>query len=625
MLGYREGITAMLSMLLFAAFLAGRPHLFAVFAIVLAFVILWNRMKCFARHMRTSSIHSRNTAKIDIRDLREDSLVSLFRPVLRISFLQRIQNQIESRIKSDILRSGSAQNPRILGIKSVLYPIISAIILIPAGILIFFLYEEAFIGIVLVPVFMFGLYFMTLKVRANERKSAIDEELAPFAALASIMESVNVSLFDTFVILAKSPANIFAVMKKEGQRIRDITALGMSPTDALMDLSNSHPNTSFRNFIEGYVSSFNTGGSDTARYLQEQSQRFFAFMQLRMTRYTKQADMIAQVILTIMLLLPMMGLSMMFFATGQLAHTMILLLIIIFPFITAVLIGVIQASQPKNRDDVRVSWIVFPAGIIGAILVYLVQGQTWEAMGAGVIITCATNTILTRKKLAESASIESSLPEFMRQITRFKNIGIDIMHAIKNMRYEIIQKSSKSSKFNPYFDGIVDSLYRRMSTGSSLEQSVSKTAINSWNARLVFFILGKVHESGGGTSKVLDDITRWVTEYADAKKEMIQNLRASLMTAFIGPVLMVMMTVVSDQLASEFEKNQISSHLGNLAITPPAAGLSEILTITAVVCMGVVLSKINYFTIKHTMFTGIITAVTMALLYAVPYFPDFGL
>ena len=615
-------------MLLLAAFLTGRPYVFAVFAIVLAFAILWGKIRGFTRGIRTKTIHKTgHSAKIDIRDLQADSLVSLFKPVLRISLFQRIQFFIESRIKSDILRSGSVQNPRILGIKSVLYPVISAIILIPIGIAVFFLYNEAFIGIALIPAFLFGLYFMMLKVKASERKSATDEELAPFAALASIMESVNVSLFDTFVILAKSPASIFAVMKREGQRIRDVTALGMSPTDALMDLSNSHPNMSFRNFIEGYVSSFNTGGSDTARYLQEQSQRFFRFMQLRMSRYTKQADMIAQVILTIMLLLPMMGLSLMFFATGQLAHTMILLLIIIFPFIAAVLIGVIQTSQPKNRDDVRVCWAVFPAGIIGAILAYLIQGQIWEAIGVGVIVSCALNTVLTRKKFAESASIESSLPEFMRQITRFKNIGIDIMHAIKNMRYEIIQRrqASKSPKFTPYFDGIVDSLYRQMSTGSSLEQAVSKTAINSWNARLVFFILGKVHESGGGTSKVLDDITRWVTEYADAKKEMIQNLRASLMTAFIGPVLMVMMTVVSDQLASEFEKNQISSRLGNIAITPPADGLSEILTVTAVVCMGVVLSKINYFTIKHTTFTGIITAVTMALLYAVPYFPDFGL
>ena len=197
------------------------------------------------------------------------------------------------------------------------------------------------------------------------------------------------------------------------------------------------------------------------------------------------------------------------------------------------------------------------------------------------------------------------------------------------MRAEIIQRSeSKSTKFNHTFDQIIETIYRRMASGSSLEEAVKKTEIKSHNARTIFFILGKVHESGGGTAKTLSDITRWVTQYTDARKEMIASLRASLLTAFIGPVLMVMMMVVSQQLAAEFEQN--GSYLADntafgigAVTTADISGLSEILTITAVVCMGILLSKINYFTIQHTTFTGIITAVTMVLLYAVPYFPEF--
>jgi len=47
-------------------------------------------------------------------------------------------------------------------------------------------------------------------------------------------------------------------------------------------------------------------------------------------------------------------------------------------------------------------------------------------------------------------------------------------------------------------------------------------------------------------------------------------------------------------------------------------GLSEILTVVATACMGVTLSKINYFTVRHTAFVGTVTAVAMALLYVVP-------
>ncbi len=619
--GYREWFVMPLVLLVTASFLLHRPHFFVMFSALLAAVLLYNKFTKLAGKLRQARPEIPAMSKIIVTDLQADSLVSFFKPILQIAILQRIQDGIEERIKSDILKSGSVQNPRLLGIKSVLYPMIAAIVAVPAGVVIFFLYHEAFITVLLVPVFLFGFYFATLKIRTADRKNSIEDEFASFAAVASIMESVHVSLFSTFEAVADSASGIFPVMKKEGQRIKNITALGKSPTDALMDLADTHPNESFRDFVQGYISSWNTGGADTAAYLQEQSHRFFKFMQSKMTRYTKQADSIAQIILTVMLLLPMMGLSMMFFATGQMAATMILLLIVVLPFVTVILISFVQIKQPKNIECIRVSPVIFLAGGASAILVYLLRGSVWEAIGAGVVAGSFLNMVLLQKKFTEIADTESPLPEFMRQITRFKNIGADIMHGIQNIRYEASQKNR--SKFNDTFDGIIESLYRKMMSGSTLSEAVARTGIRSHNARIVFFILGKIHESGGGTAKTLDDVTRWVTEYADAKKEMIVNLRASLFTAFIGPVLMVMMSVVSNQLAAEFDSSNLAGIGIGLDATADVSGLSEVLTITAVVCMGVVLSKINYFTVQHTTFTGIITAVTMALLYAIPYFPEF--
>ena len=489
--------------------------------------------------------------------------------------------------------------------------------------------------IMFTPLLLFGVSFVVLKMRTIDRRTAIDDELASFSALASVMESVNVSLFSTFVMLSTiQHINVLSAMKREGQRIKSLFALGNSPTDALMFIADSHPNIQFRDFVEGYISSFNTGGSDTSLYLQEQARRFFRFMQSKMILYTKQADMIAQLLLVMMLLLPMMGLSMTFFATGNTAQTMMIIMILIFPLVAVMLICFIQQKQPRFQSGIRTPWITYPAGAIVAGLAYVIHEQIWESIGMGIITYSFFNMYIIKNQLAESAHIDDALPEFMRQITRFRNIGLDIMHAIWGMRREIIQKRAVGSvRFNHTFDDLIDSIYKRMASGSTLEASVENVRMSSWNARLLFFILGKVHESGGGTSKVLDDIARWITEYTDARKEMVANLRASLMTAFIGPVLMVMMTVVSEQLESSLVNNPQMlaypmDHMSSTTTTPTlmvADGLSELLTITASVCMGLVLSKINYFTIKHTMFVGIITTVTMLLLWAIPYVPEFGL
>lgn len=631
MLGYREIAIVPLSALVIISLLTSRPHMFAVFALLFVVALSWNRCLEFGRRMMQKTRKATNTHKIVIVDLKADALVSLFKPILAISILQRTQNLIENRIKPDILRSGAVENPRLLGIKSVLYMIMAFAISVPAGLGLAILHDMVFITVVFAPALLLGIYFVSLKAKTADRKSAIEDELAPFATMASIMESVNVSLFSTFVMVAKSPSGIFPAMKKEGRRIRDITSLGASPTDALLDLSGSHPNTTFRDFLDGYVSSFNTGGSDTAKYLQDQSRRFFRFMQSKMAIYTRQAETTAQVMLIIMMLLPMMGLSMMFFATGNLAQTMILLMIAVLPFISVVMIGFVQVKQPKNMEKIGISWVMFPVSISCSILVYLVKGQIWEAIGIGVIAGCFTNMVFVRKEFSRSSAMEAALPEFMRQMTRFRNIGMDMIRAIKTIRDDIIyrQGASKPPKFNHTFDELIDTIYRKMATGRSLEWAVAGSKMGFWNARLVFLMLGKVHESGGGTSKTLDSITRWVTEYADAKKEMTANLRASLMTAFVGPVLMVMMSAISDRMALEFEKSQAHSSylenaaIGAISISADTLGLSEVLTITAVVCMGVVLSKINYFSVKHTLFTGVITAVTMGLLYAVPYLPEF--
>lgn len=627
MVWHRGMLIVPVSAMILAALLWNRPYVFAALAAALVPLLLWDRIR------RTKALRAsprRTGYRIKVRDIRSDSLVSAFRPVLDMPFFRGIQDRIEQRIKPDILRSGSVENPRLLGIRSVLYPVAAGAVMVPAGVVLTVLYGWAFLGVVFAPMLLTGAYFATLRARASERSSAVTDELAAFAILASIMESVNVSLYSTLVMIADSPAGIFAVMSREGRRIRNMAALGRSPTEALLELSESHPNQSFRDFVDGYVSSFNTGGSDTARYLQDQAGRFFRDLQFRMNAYAKHADMIAQIVLTVMMLLPMMGLSMMFFSTGQVASMMMVVLTAVFPFMTVVLVGVIQAKQPKGADAVRVQWWVFPAGAAAAIPAWIALGSIWEAVGVGVVASSFCNALLTRKRFREAQAVEGAMPEFMRQVTRLRNIGFDITYAIREIRDDITgrRRQSSSAKFNRTFDEIIVSVHKAVSAGNPLGHAVARMSIPSRSARLIFFILGKVNESGGGTAKTINEITRWVTQHHDARKEMVSSLRASFITAFVGPALMVMMMSVSDQLAAKLEENYDRvSDLGGLPVSLAASditGMSEVLVVIASACMGVVLSKINYFTVRHTAFTGAITAATMALLYAVPYFPEFG-
>ena len=600
-----------LSALLALAAVSGRPHLFAILAISLAVALCWRRL---ARVMSRVRPGPSSLPRIRISDIRPGRLVLLLGPVLEMPGFRDVRNAIEQGVKPHILRSGTAENPRLLGTRSVLYLVLSIMVMAPAGAALALLVDPALAAVAALPAAALGAYQVMLRSRTSDRRSAIEGELAPFAAMAGIMESASVSLFSTMSMISRS--GIFPAMRKEGRRISDMASLGMSPTDALMDLAASHPNPSFRDLISGYVSSFNTGGADTAAYLQGQAGRLFRSMQSRMSSYARQAEGMAQVMLVIMMLVPMMGLSMTFFASGHHAQSLMLVMLVALPLVAAVMVWLAHSKQPVSSEGAAVSIWILPAGAACSILAYLLGGQIWEVIGSGVAAGCITNAVLTRRYLARAAGVEAALPEFMRQMTRLRNIGIDVGRSIGMAR---------ETAFGGPFDALLAGIHRRMAAGEPLEAAVAGSDIPSRNARIVFLMLGKIHESGGGTAKTLDDITRWVTEYADAKKEMVASLRGSLMTAFVGPVLMVMMSAISDRMAEEFGSigpSHLGGALGSISIAPDPLGLSQALTVVASACMGVVLSKINYYSARHTLFTGIITASTMGLIYAAPYFPD---
>jgi len=93
-----------------------------------------------------------------------------------------------------------------------------------------------------------------------------------------------------------------------------------------------------------------------------------------------------------------------------------------------------------------------------------------------------------------------------------------------------------------------------------------------------------------------------------------------MMTAFVGPVLMMMTSSVSDRLESGYSHVEDGAKLIPYAVSHSAdvPGLLEILIVVTTACMGVTLSKLNYFPVRHTAFVDTVTAVARVLLYVVP-------
>lgn len=598
-----------------AAAAHGEPLAFVVFAVPLAGALAW-------RAVSGRQMPEPKAARIACRDVRPGALMRLLGPLLRTGAARRAQARIESASKLQILRAGRATNPRLVGSSSVSWALASAALAAPLAALAW-AYGAPWASLVLAaPPALMGARLMILRARASERGAQVDEEAAHFAAMASVLESAGTPLHS--VLLDLSGSRTFGAMRQEGRRLRDLAALGKSPTDALLDVAATHPSARFRSLLEGYVSAFNTGGADTAEYLRGQARALLAESRSRMERYSRQADSAAQAILAVMLLLPMMGLSLSFLSSGGAAGTAMALMAAALPPVAAAMISAVHAAQPGRRDPVRVRWHALAVGAAAGVLAHLLGGQAWESVGAAVVAGSAANALLTREAFATQAALEAPLPEFLRQMARLRNIGMGAARAVGEVGRDADARAARGGRplFNRRFDRLVSGVHRAVAAGSTLGAAVEEARAGSWMARVVFYTLGRVHESGGDTAGALDGVARWVSGHAEARKEMEAGLRGSAAAAFAGPVLMVMISEMSARMALEME-GRLEGAGALVAAAPAPDGLSGLLTVTASACMGAVLSKISRFTVRHTSLTCAITATAMALLYVAPHVPGF--
>lgn len=598
-----------------AAASRGEAAAFALFAVPLAGALAWQALGAArARPPRPGA------ARIACRDVRPGALARLLGPLLRTGALRRLQARIESASKPQILRAGRAASPRLVGSSSVSLALASAALAAPLAALAAW-HGAAWAALVLAaPPALMGGRLLALRARASERGAQVDEEVAHFAAMASVLESAGTPLYSALAGLSGS--GTFGAMRAEGRRLRDLAALGRGPTEALLDVAATHPSSRFRALLEGYVSAFNTGGADTAQYLRGQARELLSESRSRMRRYAGQADSAAQAVLAVMLLLPMMGLSLAFLSSGGLAGAAMALMTAALPPVAAVMIAAVHAAQPGRRDPVGVRWHALAAGAAAGALVHAAGGQAWESVGAAVVAGSAANALLTREAFARQSALESPLPEFLRQMARLRNIGMGSVRAVGEVGREIELRAARGAAplFNRRFDRLVSSMHRAVSAGATLGSAVQEARAGSWMARVVLYTLGRMHESGGDTAGALDGVARWAAGHAESKKEMSAGLRGSAATAFAGPVLMVMISEISARMAREME-GRLDGPGIMYAAAPVPDGLSGLLAVTASACMGAVLSKISYFTVRHTLLTCAITATTMALMYAAPHVP----
>ncbi|MEW6044219.1 MAG: type II secretion system F family protein [Thermoproteota archaeon] len=567
-------------------------------------------------------ISSYLSTDLKITKVSQDMALNLVKPVANLRPLTRLQKKISKSIEADIRISGLAASPRLLGLQSTSYMILAGVISIPAAILFSIVFESPVLlfVLILIPAMMFAFPTLKLKATASERKSQIEDELAFFAAYCGIMQSVGRSLLSS--LLEISGTGIFKMLERESKMIqRNVRIFAMDELSAINNLALNHPNYTFSNFLLGYVSIHKSGGS-LARYLENKGEEFFNSMRFRMSQYSSQAATIGEAMLIMLNVLPVLLISSSFMMPASSVQMLTNASFVLVPLIAVIMILVTNHSQPKQRDEVKFSKNSIFAAAISAAIGIIIGLESWQILVLGVFAGGLVNSAATFQKFREISLVESALPDFLRDITEHVKIGSAIPNSIVRI--------SKERRYNDYFDFLISDISSKIVFGYKLSEIVQSYKISSWNARLVFFVLGKIADSGGGRPQTLEYITNFVTKVNQAKKEMVSSIRVFAMMAYLSPLMMVWMTKamaeVMEQLGPSFQV--LSGGAGQiifLSATPEFLAIINLLIAISAICMGMVMSKVASFTVKNTMGITVTAAITFVSIYFSSYLPSMGL
>lgn len=568
-------------------------------------------------HISPNKIKENAGAEISVEFFESEQLVRFFQPLLEIKIIESIKGLISEQAKERILESGHSENPRILGLKSAMYLIVTTVISIPVGILLATFVHIAFVIIVLLPILAIFSHLLNLKIKTAERKIGIIDELPFFTTYASIMESADISLYSSLIGLAKTPTSLFKIFKQEGMMIkRNVEYLGMGITESLQELARYHPNKEFQIFLRGYIAIQTTRGSGTISYLQEGSTRFFSSLKVKMDNYVKQADVMAQSLLIIMIMLPLMVVSSTFMASNEMAFLVLISAILIMPFLAIILITLIDGKQPKSRDVLNTHKLPIIIAIISGVICMILGLNYWEVIGIAAIVWATLNMMLMSKQFKKISHTETALPYFLKDITEYMIVGKDLFFAVKRIHRE--------RRYNKTFDEIITEITRNMSRGDRFYQAMQNIHIDSWIGRITFFIVGKIHESGGGTSEIMNVLAGFMSDHHESKKAMLESSKSSLVMAYLGPMIMVliagMMSLLSEKLTTDSKLDGIVMMTGFTITTIDGIflELTYLLIILSTIMSALIISKIGYFTIKHSLHVLITVSMTLGSIYMLP-------
>ncbi len=556
--------------------------------------------------------------------MKKNSKNTLQKIVSQITF-HSTWNTIIEDINSDVLFSGKPLDTIKLLNQIRKYMIIAAFVIFPLSIFMFAYVSPIFIVTNLIWIFIIAYPKIQQSQLSQTRKKKVEEELPYFVIFASVMQSVGVSLYDSFQLFKETM--IFTAVKNEAQLLkRNVEYFGLSQMEALEELGRTHKSSLLKNLILGYTSIWRSGG-DLSLYLETRAEEFFIQLRQRYQVYTNNVSTVIEALVTLLIILPILIMVVSFVLPGGSIEQVGLLASVGLPLFAIIMGVIISSIQPASFNSVgldqKVLSILFGVGMISGLGTYVIYHEVWLSILTGFLIPCSISAVLAGRHINEIVKLEHDLPNFLRDITEYKKIGYDVLLAIINL--------SKDNTYNSVFAKKLGEVSLLLDNGISPTESVKATDFRSHFTKMSFYLLAYIAEFGGGNPKNLETVNTFITNAKNTVKEGTSAISALAIIVFAAPVIMVFTASMIQNITGSIDSNlgstikdaaesslgQNANFVNLVTITPEFISMIKTLIVTSSILGAFVITKAIDFTFYNTwrvVAIGIIALVSIMYL-----------
>jgi len=283
------------------------------------------------------------------------------------------------------------------------------------------------------------------------------------------------------------------------------------------------------------------------------------------------------------------------------------------PMFTILLVFMAGRMQPVGEEPLVGNAVWAAILSLSGLAVGLFTHQAWLGLASVLFIFFTLYGHSVTEQRREMKEIDEALPGFMSDLMEFKRQEYDINKSILQV--------AANNRYTPSFDRVLSRVAAQLRTGTPLNEVTVDP--KSRLARVVFFTLGQMAYSGGGTVETFYQLSVYTERVVEMKRNTMAEMRPYLYMSLASPVMLAFGVAFISGVIGSFGSlvgpgltNLRDSHFAIGVVTPQLKEVSNLLIVVSSAALGMISAKILDFTVRSTLRASTNVVVATVAAYA---------